>query len=94
MTNEQHVYEFCNNLKTSCGAAFQQVPMPNGVKITGEYLSYSGQPLSIMIDMYRSRVEIKVYDPFRRLIFNERFSGNINNNRKLRDFIEKSRMHN
>jgi hypothetical protein len=94
MMNLQHIHEFCNNMRSLYGAGFIQNPVVNGVKFVGEYLAVSGQVLSVIIDVYNNRGEIKIFDQAQRLIFNDKFTGNINNVTKISNFIQKSRVQN
>lgn len=90
MINPQDVYQFCEQMRFNYNAGFFQTPIHNGVKITGEYYTRSGQLLSMVITMYSNKVEIRVYDSAKRMIFTETTKGNINNNTRLLNFINHS----
>jgi hypothetical protein len=90
MTNLQQVYEFCSVLKSRYGAGFTQNPMHRGLKIVGEYYTHSGQLLSLVLTVYQNKVETKIYDSAKRLIFNDSATGNINMNMRLIQFIQSS----
>jgi hypothetical protein len=90
MINQDHIVQFCNTVRAQYNAGFNQQPTHNGFKVVGEYCTFSGQVLSIMIDVALNRVEIKVYDAARRLIFSESTTGNINNNARTITFFQKS----
>jgi hypothetical protein len=90
MINQDHILQFCNTVRVQYGAGFTQQPTHNGFKVVGEYCTFSGQVLSIMIDVTRAKVEIKVYDAARRLIFSDSTTGNINNSPKVITFFQKS----
>lgn len=90
MINPQHVFNFCTDLRTRYGAGFIQNPMPNGFKVMGEYYTYSGQVLTIALTVSSEKVEIKIYDSSKRLIFSNLSKENINMNERVINFIQKS----
>lgn len=90
MVNIQHVYDFCSQLKAHYGAGFRQQPMVRGIKIVGEYYTATGQLLEIAFTVYKNKVETRIYDSSRRLIFNDSSETNINQNTKVVGFIQRS----
>lgn len=92
MINMQHVYEFCNQLRMCYNAGFTQTPMYKGVKIVGEFYTHSGQLLSIVLTVYKNKIDVRIYDATKRLIFVDNITDNINMNSRLINFIQRSVM--
>jgi hypothetical protein len=67
-----------------------QQQMARGVKITGEYYSHAGQLLSLVLTVYKNKIETRIYDSAKRLIFNDSSDVNINQNVKVINFIQNS----
>lgn len=90
MINPEHVHFFCDNLRRQFGIGFQKIPTQYGFKVIGEYLTRSGQVMSMVIDVYRSRVDVQIFDYTRRPVFTETTRGNINNNSKIYSYLQRS----
>lgn len=90
MINIQHIIEFCKSMRSSYNACFRESKIQRGVKIAGEYYSYSGRLFSIMFNVYQNKVETRIYDSSKRLVFSDRYADNINTNARLIQFIQGS----
>lgn len=88
--NPQDVYLFVNSMRQNYNAGFIEQPLQNGVRLTGEYYTHSGQLLTITFAVTYAKVETKIYDSARRLIFNDSTTKNINHNTRLIQFIQRS----
>lgn len=92
MVNMQHVYEFCNYMRANYGAGFTQHPTMRGVKITGQYYTCTGQVISIILTVYQNKIEVRLYDASKRMIYNDNIKENITMNIRLNRFIQNTVM--
>ena len=90
MVNPEHIYAFCNAMKVQYGAGFVEKPYAGSVKLLGEYYTQAGTVLSISLTVYSNKVEIRIYNHHKRLIFTDNCTININMNTRLIQFIQKS----
>ena len=86
----EQVMTFCNTMVSSYGAGFRHQALGNGIKIIGEYPTFTGEIYSVIINAYPQRVDISIYDTMRRKVYTDSMRTNINERTKLINFINKS----
>lgn len=90
MDTLRQVYELCQRMMQDFSAGFREARSQTEVKISGEYYARSGQVLSIVFTVRKSKVITKIYDASHRLIFQGETSDNINFNERLIRFLQTS----
>lgn len=90
MVDIQDVYAFCRRLQVEVSAGFYESRTPSSVVITGEYFTYSGQLLSILIVVNAAKVSVKFFDLSKRLLFTEVTSSGISTSNRLLSFVHRS----
>lgn len=90
MITVQQVNTFCGQMKITYGANFRYKQVSTGMKVIGEYYTSMGQLMSIQMDVNPHRIEIKIYDNAKRLVYSDRITDNICYNQKLLQFIQKN----
>lgn len=90
MINPQHIYDFCARMKQYYGAVFVERQTPKGFEISGEYYSRAGRAYYLTLSIYSNRVQIRIKDASKRVVFTDNCTTNINMNGRLHEFIRGS----
>lgn len=89
MVNIKEVSTFCNMVSTNFGARFNTQRTLKGLNVVGEFYTRTGQLVTLMLDVDQNAVKTKVYNPQRRLIYNDS-TKNIMSNNALMVFLQKT----
>lgn len=89
MTNIREVSTFCNTVSNNFGAKFNTSRTMQGLNIIGEFYTRTGQHITLILDVTKNAVKTKVYNPQRRLIYNDS-TKNIMSNESLMVFLQKT----
>lgn len=91
MIDTRNLFEFVDYMRTHFKAGFNSIPTPNGMKVVGEYCTYAGQVMSVVIDVGRTRASLRIFDSARRLVYNTTSTtGKFHSNPRLLSFLQRS----
>ena len=89
MVNLKEVSNFCTMVSHNFGARFNSTRTMRGVNVVGEFYTRTGQHITLMLDVDQNSIKTKVYNPQRRLIYNDSTKSIMSNNALL-GFLQKT----
>lgn len=89
MISLDQVHAFCQSLTTSFGASMTQLPSPQGVLVTGTFISKRGVPYSLRLEATEEVACFYVFNHMRSLVFQDRVTSNINHRPRIMSSLQR-----